>query len=59
MLYMRNFYLKIISQSYLIRRRRTGIIDLILILFYFYAVQDCGKIKYVKNMFCLVMRNPF
>jgi len=30
--------LKIISQSYLIRGRKIGIIDLILILFYFYTV---------------------
>jgi len=31
--------------------RRTKNIDLILILFYIYAAQSCGKIKYVKNTF--------
>jgi len=47
-------YLKIINQAYLIRGRRIGIIDLILILFFMLY-----KIKYVKYIFCLVMRNPF
>lgn len=39
------------SQNYLIRGRITKNIDLILILFYIYTAQSCGKIKYVKNTF--------
>jgi len=39
MLYTRYFYLKIISQFYLIRRRRIGIIDLILVILFLCCIR--------------------